>query len=376
MSSAQYIEWRAGVANGHLEDAGAREERRDGCSRGFGYARCRVAVERNRDPLPRRRDRRGGPAVRRTARCAPQPANRESAGRLLHDGRLSGVSGPDRRGAAPGVPHAGRGRHARRVRRPGRSGMIASATATCAVDVAVLGAGPAGIGAAVAAHAAGCSVLLIDEAPAAGGQIYRMVPDALLPARHGAGDTDPDRRAGDAFPPLHRTVPERSRLSPNVRCTVPQAALPGGCALLGCCRPTSGSADLQVILLFPGLNVGRTLDFDGPTAGHLNIERTPTRASPYRHPRGRCPENRASVHAATHLHDRRTARPGRDRPATLGQLTTCTASKSLPVTVRTPPSGSSESGKIRRIVYPCCVRVRPMSRNTVRGSTWVAMSTS
>ena len=46
--------------------------------------------------------------------------------------------------------------------------MIASATATCAVDVAVLGAGPAGIGAAVAAHAAGRSVLLIDEAPAAG----------------------------------------------------------------------------------------------------------------------------------------------------------------------------------------------------------------
>ena len=145
MSSPQYIEWRARVANGHLEDAGAREERRDGCSRRLGDARCRVAVERNRGPLPRRRDRRGGPAVRRTARCAPQPANRESAGRLLHDGRLSGVSGSGRRSAAPSVPHAGRGRHARRVRRLGRSGMIASATATCAVDVAVLGAGPAGI---------------------------------------------------------------------------------------------------------------------------------------------------------------------------------------------------------------------------------------
>ena len=77
--------------------------------------------------------------------------------------------------------------------------MIASAPATRAVDVAVLGAGPAGIGAAIAAHAAGRSVLLIDEAPAAGGQIYRKVPDALLPAGHGAGDTDPDRRAGDAL---------------------------------------------------------------------------------------------------------------------------------------------------------------------------------
>ena len=77
--------------------------------------------------------------------------------------------------------------------------MTASATSLRAVDVAVLGAGPAGIGAAIAAHAAGRSVLLIDEAPAADGQIYRKVPDALLPARHGAGDTDPDRRAGDAL---------------------------------------------------------------------------------------------------------------------------------------------------------------------------------
>ena len=68
-----------------------------------------------------------------------------------------------------------------------------------AVDVAVLGAGPAGTGAAIAAAAAGRSVLLIDEAPAAGGQIYRKPPDALRPARHDAGNIDPDRRAGDAL---------------------------------------------------------------------------------------------------------------------------------------------------------------------------------
>ena len=68
-----------------------------------------------------------------------------------------------------------------------------------AVDVAVLGAGPAGTGAAIAAAAAGRSVLLIDEAPAAGGQIYRKLPDALALARHDAGDTDPDRRAGDTL---------------------------------------------------------------------------------------------------------------------------------------------------------------------------------
>ena len=77
--------------------------------------------------------------------------------------------------------------------------MTASATPPPTVDVAVLGAGPAGIGAAVAADAAGRSVLLVDEAPAAGGQIYRKVPDTLTPARSGAGDTDPDRRVGDAL---------------------------------------------------------------------------------------------------------------------------------------------------------------------------------
>ena len=42
-----------------------------------------------------------------------------------------------------------------------------------AVDVAVVGAGPAGIAAAVAARGAGASVAVIDEYPAPGGQIWR-----------------------------------------------------------------------------------------------------------------------------------------------------------------------------------------------------------
>ena len=49
--------------------------------------------------------------------------------------------------------------------------MIASATATCAVDVAVLGAGPAGIGAAVAAHAVEAPALLL-----ATGAVERVLP--------------------------------------------------------------------------------------------------------------------------------------------------------------------------------------------------------
>jgi NADPH-dependent 2,4-dienoyl-CoA reductase/sulfur reductase-like enzyme len=45
-----------------------------------------------------------------------------------------------------------------------------------AVDVAVVGAGPAGIAAAVAASEAGASVAVVDEYPAAGGQIWKGAP--------------------------------------------------------------------------------------------------------------------------------------------------------------------------------------------------------
>jgi thioredoxin reductase len=41
-------------------------------------------------------------------------------------------------------------------------------------EVAVVGAGPGGISAALAAADAGCQVVLIDSAPQAGGQIYRQ----------------------------------------------------------------------------------------------------------------------------------------------------------------------------------------------------------
>ncbi len=44
-------------------------------------------------------------------------------------------------------------------------------------DLAVLGAGPAGVHAAIAAREAGLSVILIDEAPHAGGQVYRAPLD-------------------------------------------------------------------------------------------------------------------------------------------------------------------------------------------------------
>jgi NADPH-dependent 2,4-dienoyl-CoA reductase/sulfur reductase-like enzyme len=51
-------------------------------------------------------------------------------------------------------------------------------------EVVVVGAGPAGIRAAVEARAAGAEVLVLDEAPRAGGQIYRQLPPELRPQAH------------------------------------------------------------------------------------------------------------------------------------------------------------------------------------------------
>src|SRR5271168_5205627 len=53
-------------------------------------------------------------------------------------------------------------------------------------DVAVVGAGPAGIAAALAAADSGKTVGLIDDNPAAGGQIWRGAQNAL---RHSASST-------------------------------------------------------------------------------------------------------------------------------------------------------------------------------------------
>jgi D-hydroxyproline dehydrogenase subunit alpha len=46
-------------------------------------------------------------------------------------------------------------------------------------ELAVVGAGPAGIAAAVAASRAGARVTLLEESPAPGGQLYRQPPAAF-----------------------------------------------------------------------------------------------------------------------------------------------------------------------------------------------------
>ena len=46
------------------------------------------------------------------------------------------------------------------------------------VDLAIVGAGPAGMGAAIEAAALGLSVTVLDEQPAPGGQVFRAVEAA------------------------------------------------------------------------------------------------------------------------------------------------------------------------------------------------------
>lgn len=74
------------------------------------------------------------------------------------------MSGGDRRRTAPGLLGDSRARHVRQDR---------SLPLSKRFDIAVIGAGPAGAHAAMAATAAGVDCIVIDEAEAAGGQIYR-----------------------------------------------------------------------------------------------------------------------------------------------------------------------------------------------------------
>ena len=54
------------------------------------------------------------------------------------------------------------------------------------VDIAIVGAGPAGLSAAQAALQSGASVAIVDDNPRAGGQIWRQGPGVAVPAAAGA----------------------------------------------------------------------------------------------------------------------------------------------------------------------------------------------
>ena len=61
---------------------------------------------------------------------------------------------------------------------------------TDAVELIVLGAGPAGIGAAVEASRRGVETVIVDESPAAGGQVYRPLSDQVRVRDAGAMGPD------------------------------------------------------------------------------------------------------------------------------------------------------------------------------------------
>jgi len=60
-------------------------------------------------------------------------------------------------------------------------------------DVAIVGAGPAGLAAAVEAARAGLNVILVDENPSSGGQIWRRLPSEFAESLRGGG-IDPAAR--------------------------------------------------------------------------------------------------------------------------------------------------------------------------------------
>lgn len=125
-------------------------------------------------------------------------------------------------------------------------------------DIAVVGAGPAGLAAALAAASFGCAVTLIDSGAAIGGQIYRQ---SLLAPGRGAGAPG----SGPLPPRLHRAARHR-RIRHQAATTVWHAEQePGGGFLLRLAGPDrpgpapSGEAD------GPGPEPGSEAGGPGPT---------------------------------------------------------------------------------------------------------------
>src|SRR5206468_3607160 len=75
------------------------------------------------------------------------------------------------------------GRRRRHAHRASEGRARPAARMTTVVDVAIVGAGPAGLGAAIAARRHGLNVVVLDEQAAPGGQIYRNV-EAVAHERH------------------------------------------------------------------------------------------------------------------------------------------------------------------------------------------------
>src|SRR5690349_23005346 len=141
----------------------------------------------------------------------PDDAGQRRAARpVLHDGCVLRLPGHDRRHAQPpGLSRHRAKRHAHRhaARRTAHRGRMTGLNAT--YDVAVIGAGPAGLAAATVAAEQGAATVLFDEQAEPGGQIYRGIAStplrgpAVLGADywHGAELLEPFRGSGAQYVP-------------------------------------------------------------------------------------------------------------------------------------------------------------------------------
>lgn len=176
--------WRAGIFGCRVSVAG--EPRGPVCGMGICFE-CRVTID--------------GVAHRRACLVACAP------GMVIETGAAAGVAagGAARSGAAadPGVmggaqavAPAGGGGEIAGAWLAGEAGAASGSTVwmrPIRADVAVVGAGPAGMAAACRAAEAGASVVLIDEAAAPGGQVWRRTV-------HGGGRQEGVSAAGDRGP--------------------------------------------------------------------------------------------------------------------------------------------------------------------------------
>ena len=146
-------------------------------------------------------------------------------------------------------------------------------------DVIVVGAGPAGIAAATAAARHGRSVLLLDDNPAAGGQIWRGGIEA--PIQRANRGENAQKEHGTPQPRLVRSSPSR-RLS-RLRCTSPAHTVRTSRNCRRCrggrpsIRPThSGDRSARALLALSRLDSPRRLwsgGLAGPGQGRLPCPR-------------------------------------------------------------------------------------------------------
>src|SRR5580693_546028 len=124
----------------------------------------------------RRRVRSCGGARRRVRQLPGDAGRWKRAGALLHDGRVFRLSRRNRRRGEPAKLHdRGAAGHADQ---PPDASTDDRSQGAMTVELAIIGAGPAGMAAAALADEFGLETVLIDDQGSPGGQMYRAIERA------------------------------------------------------------------------------------------------------------------------------------------------------------------------------------------------------